>query len=90
MRNRSERDFVFQDRFRHDLQHWVLVDSRVALRVLELIEDIKRSPFDGKGKPEALKHNLQGLWSRRITDEHRLVYEVQPDRILFVSARFHY
>ena len=87
---RSERDFVFQDRSREDLHHWVKVDSRLALRVLDLIEDVKRSPFEGKGKPELLKHNLQGLWSRRINDEHRMVYEVLPDRVLFVSARFHY
>ncbi|WP_414682931.1 Txe/YoeB family addiction module toxin [Longimicrobium sp.] len=72
------------------MQHWVLTEPRLAARVLELMDDIKRSPFEGKGKPERLKHNLQGMWSRRINDEHRLVYEVLPDRILFVSARFHY
>lgn len=62
----------------------------MVVRILELMDDVKRSPFVGKGKPELLKHNLQGLWSRRINDEHRLVYEVLPDRVLFVSARFHY
>jgi toxin YoeB len=87
---RSERAFVVQDRFLADLQHWVLTEPRLAARVLDLMEDIKRSPTEGIGKPERLKHNLQGLWSRRINDEHRLVYEVFPDRILFVSARFHY
>lgn len=86
----SKRDFVFQDRFLEDLHHWVRVDSRLASRVLDLVDDVKRAPFEGKGKPELLKHNLRGLWSRRIDDEHRLVYEVLPDRVLFVSARFHY
>lgn len=62
----------------------------MALRVLELMDDVRRSPFEGKGKPELLKHDLQGRWSRRITNEHRLVYEVFPDRVSFVSARFHY
>lgn len=81
---------MFQDRFREDLQHWVRVDSRVALRIMALLDDVKRDPFEGKGKPELLKHDLQGLWSRRISDEHRLVYEVLPDRVLFISARFHY
>jgi toxin YoeB len=87
---RSERAFVVQDRFRADLQHWVLNEPRLAARVLELMDDVKRSPLEGKGKPERLKHNLRGLWSRRINDEHRLVYEVLPDRVLFLSARFHY
>jgi toxin YoeB len=88
--DRPERDLVIGDQFQRDLEHWVRVEPRMALRVLDLMEDVKRSPFEGKGKPEPLKHNLQGMWSRRITDEHRLVYEVLPDRVTFVSARFHY
>lgn len=81
---------MIQDRFREDLEHWVRVDSRVALRLMALLDDVKRDPFEGKGKPEMLKHHLQGLWSRRISEEHRLVYDVLPDRVLFISARFHY
>jgi toxin YoeB len=81
---------VIQDQFREDLGHWIRTDPRVALRLMELMEDVRRHPFEGKGQPELLKHNLQGKWSRRMTGEHRLVYEVFPDRISFVSARYHY
>lgn len=88
--NSSVRDFVIQDQFREDLEHWIRTDSRIALRLMELMEDIRRSPFGGKGQPELLKHNLQGKWSRRLTEEHRLIYEAFPDRISFISARYHY
>jgi Txe/YoeB family toxin of Txe-Axe toxin-antitoxin module len=60
---RSIRDFVVQDQFREDLEHWIGTDSRIALRVMELMEDVRRHPFEGKGQPEPLKHNLQGKWS---------------------------
>lgn len=66
------------------------MDRKVALRVLDLIEAALRDPFTGIGKPEPLKHQLAGAWSRRITQEHRLVYLVQGDRIDFLQARFHY
>lgn len=88
--SRSLRDFVVQDQFREDLEHWIRTEPRLALRVMELMEDVRRAPFEGKGQPEPLKHNLQGKWSRRINEEHRLVYEVFPDRVSFISARFHY
>ncbi len=87
---RSIRDFVVQDQFREDLEHWIRTDSRTAVRVMELMEDVRRHPFEGKGQPEPLKHGLQGKWSRRVTEEHRLVYEVFPDRISFLTARYHY
>jgi toxin YoeB len=65
-------------------------DRKLALRVLELVEAVMRDPFDGIGKPEALKHQLGGTWSRRITQEHRLVYQVGETRIDFLQARYHY
>jgi toxin YoeB len=81
---------VFQDEFRDDLRHWVDVDRRVALRVLDLVEAVMRDPFDGIGKPEPLRHLGANIWSRRITQEHRLVYLVRDDRIDFLMCRYHY
>jgi toxin YoeB len=68
----------------------VETDRKVALRVLELVEDVLRDPFAGLGKPEPLKHLLAGAWSRRVTEEHRLVYLIQGRRIDFLQARYHY
>jgi toxin YoeB len=87
---RDERDCVFVDQFREDLEYWVRTDRKTALRVLRLIEEILREPYSGIGKPELLKYLDPGLWSRRITQEHRLVYLVERDRISFLQARFHY
>jgi toxin YoeB len=87
---RDERDCVFVDQFREDLEYWVRADRKTALRVLRLIEEILREPYSGIGKPELLKYLDPGLWSRRITQEHRLVYLVERDRISFLQARFHY
>ena len=84
------RDAVFHPEFREDLRYWVTTDRRVALRVLELVEAVLREPFIGPGKPEPLKHLLAGAWSRRITEEHRLVYLVQGRRVDFLQARYHY
>lgn len=70
--------------------HWSREDRRIQKRIGELIKDILRDSFDGIGKPEPLKGNLKGLWSRRITEEHRLVYEVTDSEILIYSCRFHY
>ena len=81
---------IFQPEFREDLRFWVENDRRVALRLLELIEAILRDPFNGIGKPEPLKHLAAGVWSRRVTQEHRLVYLVAHDRIDFLQARYHY
>jgi len=83
-------ELVFQREFIEDLRFWVRSDSRVAERVLALIEAIAREPFAGIGKPEPLKYELAGAWSRRITQEHRLVYLVREHRIDFLQARFHY
>ncbi len=88
--NVPERLLVFDRDFLEDLGHWVATDRKIALRVLELVEAIRRDPFDGIGKPEPLRHLGPGIWSRRITQEHRLVYRVKDDRILFAQARYHY
>lgn len=88
--SRSARLSVFQDEFREDLRHWVDVDRRVALRVLDLVEAVMRDAFDGIGKPEPLRHLGSNVWSRRITQEHRLVYLVRDDRIDFLMCQFHY
>lgn len=90
-RNRKkERDAVFQPEFREDLKYWVGMDRKVALRALELIEAIMQDPFTGIGKPEPLKYLAAGAWSRRLTQEHRVVYVVSDDRIDFLQCRYHY
>jgi toxin YoeB len=72
------------------LRFWVDTDRRIALRVLELVEAIVRDPFQGIGKPEPLRHLGPNLWSRRVTQEHRIVYLVRADSIDFLQARYHY
>lgn len=84
------RDAVFQPEFREDLFFWVETDRKIALRAFKLIEAIMRDPFTGIGKPEPLKYLASGVWSRRLTQEHRIVYQVSDDRIDFLQARFHY
>lgn len=85
-----ERSAVFQPEFREDLRYWVTTDRRTALRILDLVEAVMRDPFQGIGKPEPLKYLGAGIWSRRITQEHRLVYLVQQTQIDFLQARYHY
>ncbi len=85
-----EREAIFHLEFRQDLRYWIETDRKIALRVFELIEAVLRDPFDGIGKPEPLKYVLAGCWSRRITQEHRLVYKVGERRIDFLQARYHY
>jgi toxin YoeB len=86
----KQRDAVFQNEFREDLRYWEEQDRRVALRAFDLIEAIMRDPFTGIGKPEPLKYLTTGVWSRRLTQEHRLVYLVRDNRIDFLQARYHY
>ncbi len=81
---------VFQPEFIEDLRYWVKNDRKAALRVIRLIEDILRDPFEGIGKPEPLKYLTPGTWSRRITQEHRIVYLVRDERIDFLQARYRY
>ena len=84
------RDAVFHPEFLEDLRYFVLMERRVALRALDLIDAVLRDPFSGIGKPEPLKHQLAGAWSRRLTKVHRIVYVVQRDRVEFLQARYHY
>ena len=86
----ARRAAVFHPEFLDDLRYWVKSDRETALRALDLMEAALRDPFQGPGKPEALRHVLAGCWSRRITQEHRLVYRVGDDRIDFLQARYHY
>lgn len=81
---------MFQPEFREDLRFWVETDRKTALRALDLIEAVMRDPFDGIGKPEPLKYLGSGVWSRRLTQEHRVVYLVRDKRIDFLQARYHY
>jgi len=85
-----EWEAVFHPEFRQDLRYWVETDRRVALRAFELVEGILRDPFTGIGKPEPLRYALAGCWSRRLTQEHRLVYRVSGRRVDFLQARYHY
>ena len=73
-----------------DYLYWQKTDKTVLKRINSLIKDIQRSPFEGLGKPEALKHGLSGYWSRRITDEHRIVYKVSDDNLFIAQLRYHY
>lgn len=81
---------VFHPEFREDLHYWVGVNRKVALRALDIIEATMRDPFGGIGKPEPLKYLAAGAWSRRLTEEHRIVYLISADRIDFLQARYHY
>jgi len=85
-----DREAVFHPEFRQDLRYWVETDRKIALRAFELIEGILRDPFTGIGKPEPLKYILAGCCSRRLTQEHRLVYRVSQRRVDFLQARYHY
>jgi toxin YoeB len=85
-----EREAIFHPEFRQDLRYWVTTDRKAALRIFELIEAVLRDPSTDIGKPEPLKYVLTGCWSRRITQEHRLVYRFSEGRIDFLQARYHY
>jgi toxin YoeB len=89
-RDTEQREAVFQPEFREDLSYWVETGRRTALRIFKLIEAVMRDPFQGIGKPEPLKFLESSVWSRRITQEHRLVYVVGHNRIDFVQGRYHY
>lgn len=73
-----------------DLAWWAEQDRTQAIRIIRLVRDTQRDPFTGIGKPEPLKHELAGCWSRRIDQEHRLVYQVTPDKIRILACRYHY
>ena len=73
-----------------DYLYWQKMDKKIVKRINELIKDIKRNPFEGLRKPEPLKYDLAGTWSRRITDEHRLVYQVMKNNLIVYTCRYHY
>jgi toxin YoeB len=86
----KQRESVFQPEFREDLRYWVETDRKIALRALDLVDAIIRDPFSGIGKPEPLKYLAKGAWSRRLTQEHRIVYLARDNRVDFLQARYHY
>ena len=90
MKRDLKRVAIFHAEFREDLRYWVKNDRRAAIRVLDLVDAVLRDPFQGPGKPEPLRFLLAGCWSRRITQEHRLVYRVSVESIDFLQARYHY
>lgn len=81
---------IFSDHAWEDYLYWQKADKIILCRINTLIKEIKRNPFEGIGKPEPLKHALSGYWSRRINDEHRVVYKVLDDAILLAQLRYHY
>ncbi len=88
--NVKNRKIIFNKTFREDLKWWFRKDKSKADKILDLIESTTLDPFRGLGKPEPLKHIGNGIWSRRITQEHRLVYRVTDRFIEFLQARYHY
>jgi toxin YoeB len=83
-------NILFTDESWEDYLYWESTDKKVLKRINELVRDIKRSPYNGIGKPEPLKFQLQGCWSRRIDQEHRLVYEIHKNDLRIISCRYHY
>ena len=81
---------IFSEKAWDDYLYWQTTDKKILKRINLLIKDIKRSPYEGIGKPEPLKHGLSGYWSRRINDEHRLVYKTQDKSLLIAQLRYHY
>ncbi len=84
------KEIIFEKVAMKDLIEWKKLDELIYQKIVKLIKDIKVNPFKGIGKPEPLKYNNQGYWSRRITKEHRLVYKITNDSINIVSCKFHY
>ena len=85
-----KRELQFDNEAFDDFMDWLIEDKKVYLKIIKLLKEVRRTPFEGDGKPEPLKHNLSGFWSRRITKEHRLVYEVTDEIIRIVSVKDHY
>ena len=81
---------IFSEQAWEDYLYWQKTDPKILKRINNLIQSIQRSPFEGIGKPEPLKHQFSGYWSRRITDEHRLVYRIESDAIFLAQFRYHY
>ncbi|MEO1672128.1 MAG: Txe/YoeB family addiction module toxin [Cyanobacteria bacterium J06631_2] len=83
-------DIMFLDDAWQDYLYWQKIDKKILKRVNQLIKDIQRTPFEGVGKTESLKFDMSGLWSRRINQEHRLIYNVKEEYIVIVQCRYHY
>jgi toxin YoeB len=81
---------VFLDQGWEDYQYWQNTDKALLKKINSLIKEIERTPFEGNGKPELLRHNLVGWWSRRINLEHRLVYKIDNEAIIILQCRYHY
>ncbi len=81
---------LFSENAWGDYSFWQKTDKKILKRINKLIKDIQRNKYEGLGKPEALKHNFSGYWSRRITNEHRIVYKIENDSILIAQLRYHY
>lgn len=81
---------IWSDQAWNDYLYWQNQDRKILKRINQLIKDIERNAYEGIGKPEPLKYELQGFWSRRIDEEHRLIYRIQEDRIEIASCRLHY
>lgn len=90
MASSTLRQTIFQPEFVEDLSYWVQHDRKTTMKILRMVKEIHKTPFEGTGKPEALKHLAANTWSRRINQEHRLVYFVRDDAIDFLQARYHY
>ena len=86
----KERLSIFNSEFREDISYWIKADRKAALRILDIVEAILRNPFEGIGKPESLRYLGSGVWSRRITQEHRIVYVVNDEKIDFIQCKYHY
>jgi toxin YoeB len=84
------RNLLFTDASWEDYEYWQTQDKKTLRRLNELIKSARRTPFEGIGKPEALRGNLSGYWSRRINEEHRLVYEASDDQLTIIACRYHY
>jgi toxin YoeB len=81
---------IFSEHGWEDYLYWQQIDRKMLLRINSLIKEIQRQPFEGIGKPEPLRHGLAGYWSRRINDEHRMVYKVAEDALFIAQLRYHY
>ena len=81
---------VFSEHAWEDYLYWQKTDKKILKRINELIQDIQRNKYEGKGKPEPLRHTLSGYWSRRITNEHRIVYKIEENKVLIAQLRYHY
>lgn len=81
---------IFAEQAWEDYLYWQKTDRKILARINNLIQEIRREPFSGIGKPEPLRHALAGYWSRRINDEHRIIYKIQDNSVLLAQLRFHY